>query len=144
MCVFVNADGEKLLDAEAVTDTDGKQMADEGVTGVDEDSIKKLKEKGKMLRNQLDAAELKKKHPPKGAKHNVNLVEEDFRDDVPGVEDVKVRCAMSCASGVVCFKTRFATRVLRRGCKRSWKSGRRMLKNALVRRTPKIATPRST
>ena len=46
MCVFVNADGEKLLDAEAITDTDGKQMADEGVTGVDEDSIKKLKEKG--------------------------------------------------------------------------------------------------
>ena len=108
MCVFVNADGDKLLDAEAITDTDGKQMADEGVTGVDEDSIKKLKEKGKTLRNQLDAAEVKKKHPPKGAKHSVNMVEEDFRDDIPGVEDIKVRCGMPFDIGLGIDTIRYA------------------------------------
>ena len=95
----VDIDADELLDAEAVSSGDGKQMADEGVTGVDEDSIKKLKEKGKQLRNQLDDVELKKRNPPKGHRVKVNIAPEDFDDDMDGVEDIKVRhCALSHTS----------------------------------------------
>ena len=80
-----------MLDTDAVTSQDGKQLADEGVEGVDEDSIKKLKEQGKTLRKKLDEAELKKRNPPKGRKRTVHLVQEDFGDDMDGVEDIKVR-----------------------------------------------------
>ena len=92
----MDTDGEELLDSEGVTSGDGKQMADEQVSGVDEDSIKKLKEKGKQLRNQLDDVELKKRNPPKGHRVKVNIVQEDFNDDMDGVEDIKVRhCELS-------------------------------------------------
>ena len=49
----MDTDGEELLDSEGVTSGDGKQMADEEVSGVDEDSIKKLKEKGKQLQRRM-------------------------------------------------------------------------------------------
>ena len=91
LCVSADADGDQLLNIDAITSQDGKQAADEGVEGVDEDSIKKLKEKGKNLRNKLDEAELKKRNPPKDRKRTVHLVEEDFGDDMDGVEDIKVR-----------------------------------------------------
>ena len=80
-----------MLDTDAVTSQDGKQLADVGVEGVDEDSIKKLKEQGKSLRKKLDDAELKKRNPPKGHKRTVHIVQEDFGDDMDGVEDIKVR-----------------------------------------------------
>lgn len=83
-------DGDELLDANAVMSADGKQMAGKGPEGIDEESIKKVKEKGTHLREQLDQAELKKTKPPKGKKKSVTIAEDDFSDDIDGVEEIKV------------------------------------------------------
>jgi hypothetical protein len=102
-----NADGEQLLNTDAIMSTDGKQLADEGVEGVDEDSIKKLKEKGKHLREKLDEAELKKMKIPKGNNKKVTIVQEDFSDNMDGVEEIKVRRVAAtnenAASGLACI-----------------------------------------
>jgi hypothetical protein len=69
---------------------DGKQMADKGPEGIDEESLKKVKEKGKHLREQLDQAELKKAKTPKGQKKTITITEDDFSDNIDGVEEIKV------------------------------------------------------
>lgn len=91
----MGADGDQLLATADLMSSDGKRMADAGVEGVDEDSIKKLKEKGKNLRNKLDEAELKKKRPPKANNLKVTIVQEDFGDDMDGVQDIKVSYLLS-------------------------------------------------
>ena len=91
-------DGDELLDADALMSADGKQMADKGPEGIDEESIKNVKEKGKHLREQLDQAELKKTKPPKGKKKPVTIAEDDFSDDIDDVEEIKVSSQLNQGS----------------------------------------------